>query len=112
MPNSISGERSDWEQSISIARYRSLTHLRKTIPRLPSCSQDTKTREGPYKHPALSRAIAAAYFSGNKAMGVKYRDKFNPMPLPAVALVLTLIRPFGCPSERQLTLILDAVLHW
>ncbi|KAG9120339.1 hypothetical protein FRC07_004204 [Ceratobasidium sp. 392] len=54
--------------------------------------EDPKTGTNPYKHPAVSEFIGAMLFSGPNATAVLYRERFSPMPLPAVAMILTFMQ--------------------
>ncbi|KAG9082182.1 hypothetical protein FRC06_005184, partial [Ceratobasidium sp. 370] len=50
-----------------------------------------------YEHPALEQCIAAAFFSGPESVSIVYHNKFQPIPIPAVAMVLTTMQ--HCISE-------------
>ncbi|KAG8712844.1 hypothetical protein FRC09_019400 [Ceratobasidium sp. 395] len=43
-----------------------------------------------YQHPALQKLVALAYFWAAESIGATYHDMFNPIPIPAFALVLTI----------------------
>lgn len=42
-----------------------------------------------YEHPALQKCIAAGYFTGADSIGMLFHERFRPLPLPAVATILT-----------------------
>ncbi|KAG8695232.1 hypothetical protein FRC08_007952 [Ceratobasidium sp. 394] len=44
------------------------------------------------KHPVFIRAVCAALFWDPASIGVVYHEKFNPVPIPAVALVLMMMQ--------------------
>ncbi|KAG6822010.1 hypothetical protein H0H92_015675, partial [Tricholoma furcatifolium] len=46
-------------------------------------------RKGIYKHPIIQMAVNMMWFKNKRDEGVIYTDMFNPMPLPAIALILT-----------------------
>ncbi|KAG8771962.1 hypothetical protein FRC12_003314 [Ceratobasidium sp. 428] len=54
--------------------------------------RDPKTKTDPYEHPAIPQFIAAIFFWGADSLGLVYRDKFNPIPIPAVAMTLTIMQ--------------------
>ncbi|KAG9118836.1 hypothetical protein FRC07_006454 [Ceratobasidium sp. 392] len=70
--------------------------------------RDPKTGTDPYEHPALPKCIAATFFGGPKGIGTLHRERFSPMPLPAVAMVLTLmqhcIKEWKTGRREQITL--------
>lgn len=75
--------------------------------------KDTKTGDDPYENPTISTAITTAYFSDTKALGVKFPKSFNPIPLPAVALVLTLVCSLlSLPSRATKLQNLDAIYYF
>ncbi|KAG9094201.1 hypothetical protein FRC07_011343, partial [Ceratobasidium sp. 392] len=50
-----------------------------------------KPDDHPYEHPAIPSAIAGAFFWAPGAIGMAQNTKFNPIPIPAVAMVLTMM---------------------
>ncbi|KAG6835823.1 hypothetical protein H0H93_014340, partial [Arthromyces matolae] len=49
------------------------------------------TRKGIYKHAIIQTSVNKMWFKNQRDEGVVYSDMFNPMPIPAIALVLTAI---------------------
>ncbi|KAG8709608.1 hypothetical protein FRC08_018231 [Ceratobasidium sp. 394] len=62
--------------------------VKKLLPNTFHC-RDLVTDVDPYDHPALAHSIAAAFFWATDSLGMMFHDMFYPMPLPAVAMVLT-----------------------
>ncbi|KAG8713805.1 hypothetical protein FRC08_012779 [Ceratobasidium sp. 394] len=54
--------------------------------------KDLKPNTNQYEHPEFVRAIGAALFWGPESIGVVYHERFKPVPIPAVALVLTMMQ--------------------
>ncbi|KAG9090861.1 hypothetical protein FS749_000224 [Ceratobasidium sp. UAMH 11750] len=72
---------------------------RKLKPSVFHC-RDLKTDSDQYEHPQLARAIMVGFFWDADAIGVAFSDRFNPIPVPAVALVLTMMQ--ACIAEWEL----------
>lgn len=53
--------------------------------------QDPETRKGIYKHPVLQKAVNVMWFLNKHNEGVVFGDDFSPIPIPALALVLTAV---------------------
>lgn len=53
--------------------------------------QDLETDTDQYEHPVFLCCIAEGLFWDLSGIGVLYHHKFNPIPLPAVALVLAMV---------------------
>lgn len=53
--------------------------------------QDTLHRTDQFKNEKLRECIRKAFFCGDKSELVRYKDKFNPIPLPSIALVCVLV---------------------
>ncbi|KAG9084905.1 hypothetical protein FS749_004840 [Ceratobasidium sp. UAMH 11750] len=64
----------------------------KLLPNAFHCLDINKPREHQYEHPGLRDAIATAFFWAPDAIGPMYHQKFQPLPLPAVAMVLTIVQ--------------------
>ncbi|KAG8710722.1 hypothetical protein FRC08_016802 [Ceratobasidium sp. 394] len=63
----------------------------KLAPHVFHC-KELKPNTDQYEHPVFIRAIGATLFWDPESIGVVYHDKFNPIPIPAVALVLTMMQ--------------------
>ncbi|KAG8731171.1 hypothetical protein FRC10_001978, partial [Ceratobasidium sp. 414] len=70
--------------------------VKKLLPNAFHC-RNLVTDVDPYEHEALSRCIAAALFWATDSLGMVFHNKFYPMPLPTVAMVLTTMQ--HCISE-------------
>ncbi|KAG9105514.1 hypothetical protein FRC07_009223 [Ceratobasidium sp. 392] len=59
---------------------------------LPDCfiCRDPETEADPYKHPGMSECIAAALFWGPEAIALSNPNLFDPLPIPVIAMVLTI----------------------
>ncbi|KAG8762508.1 hypothetical protein FRC12_008984 [Ceratobasidium sp. 428] len=71
--------------------------------------RDPKTKTDPYEHPAIPQFIAAIFFWGSDSLGMAYRDKFNPIPIPAVAMTLTIMQ--HCLGEWKTGRRVEAALN-
>ncbi|KAG8701163.1 hypothetical protein FRC09_005521 [Ceratobasidium sp. 395] len=58
---------------------------------------DPWARRGHYESKIIPRAIAAALFYGKNSIGVLFHEYLNPIPIPALAFILTMIQ--FCLSE-------------
>ncbi|KAG5642100.1 hypothetical protein H0H81_010777 [Sphagnurus paluster] len=47
--------------------------------------------QGIYQHPAIQKGVNKLWFSNTQDEGVAYTDMFNPLPIPAIALILTTV---------------------
>ncbi|KAG9088826.1 hypothetical protein FRC06_001829 [Ceratobasidium sp. 370] len=72
---------------------------RKLKPSVFHC-QDLKTNTDQYEHPQLARAIRVGFFWDADAIGMAFSALFNPIPVPAVALILTMMQ--ACIAEWEL----------
>ncbi|KAG8710622.1 hypothetical protein FRC08_016929 [Ceratobasidium sp. 394] len=63
----------------------------KLAPNVFHCKEH-KPDANQYEHPAFIRAVCAVLFWDPASIGVVYHEKFNPVPIPAVALVLTMMQ--------------------
>jgi hypothetical protein len=54
-------------------------------------AQDRKALTGLYETKLISEVIQAAFFKNKKAVGVKFKDYFNPISLVTIALVFTAV---------------------
>lgn len=54
-------------------------------------SQDREALSGLYEAKLISEVIQAAFFKNKKAVGVKFKDYFNPITLITIALVITAV---------------------
>ncbi|KAG8732171.1 hypothetical protein FRC10_001172 [Ceratobasidium sp. 414] len=63
----------------------------KLAPNVFHC-KDLKPNTDQYEHPLFIRAICAGLFWDPESIGVVYHAKFKPVPIPAVALVLTMMQ--------------------
>ncbi|KAG9082800.1 hypothetical protein FRC06_004856, partial [Ceratobasidium sp. 370] len=64
----------------------------KLLPNAFHCIDTEKPNEHQYEHPALRDCIAAAFFWAPDSVGMMYHKKFQPIPIPAVAMVLTVMQ--------------------
>ncbi|KIJ97553.1 hypothetical protein K443DRAFT_9822 [Laccaria amethystina LaAM-08-1] len=46
-------------------------------------------RKGIYQHPIIQRSINKMWFKNRRDEGIEYEESFNPLPVPAIALMLT-----------------------
>lgn len=53
--------------------------------------QDLKLDTDQYKHPVFLLCIAEGFFWDSEVIGVAFLEKFNPIKLPAAALILTMV---------------------
>ncbi|KAG9086234.1 hypothetical protein FRC06_003208 [Ceratobasidium sp. 370] len=71
----------------------------KLTPTVFHC-RDLQPNTGQYEHPEFIRAIGAGLFWDSEAIGLAYRDNFEPVPMPAAALILTMMQ--ACIEEWTL----------
>ncbi|QRW10372.1 hypothetical protein RhiLY_09371 [Ceratobasidium sp. AG-Ba] len=50
-----------------------------------------------FEHPKFIQAIGAGLFWDSESLGALFQDRFNPVPMPAVALILTMMQ--ACIEE-------------
>ncbi|KAG8700488.1 hypothetical protein FRC08_004666 [Ceratobasidium sp. 394] len=72
---------------------------RKLKPSVFHC-RDLKTDTDQYEHPQLARAVRVGFFWDTDAIGMAFSAQFNPIPVPAVALILTMMQ--ACIAEWEL----------
>ncbi|KAF8889385.1 hypothetical protein BD779DRAFT_1709933, partial [Infundibulicybe gibba] len=48
-------------------------------------------RRGLYKNPIIRRGICALWFANDQDEGIEFSEVFNPMPIHAIALILTTV---------------------
>ncbi|KAG9088842.1 hypothetical protein FRC06_001825, partial [Ceratobasidium sp. 370] len=63
----------------------------KLAPNIFHC-KDLKPNSDQYEHALFICAISAGLFWDPESIGVVYHTKFNPVPTPAAALVLTMMQ--------------------
>ena len=44
-----------------------------------------------YQHPIIQKAVNVMWFQNKRDEGIRYTDMFKPIPVPAIALVLTAV---------------------
>jgi hypothetical protein len=44
-----------------------------------------------YQHPIIQKAVNVMWFQNKRDEGIQHMDMFKPMPIPAIALVLTAV---------------------
>jgi hypothetical protein len=49
------------------------------------------TRKGMYQHPIIQKAVNVMWFQNKRDEGIRYKDMFRPIPIAAIALVLTAV---------------------
>jgi len=50
------------------------------------------TRQHPYRHPIIQKAINLMWFQSKDGDGIVFYDLFMPIPIQAIALALTVVR--------------------
>ncbi|KAI0280059.1 hypothetical protein BGY98DRAFT_966330 [Russula aff. rugulosa BPL654] len=55
-------------------------------------ARDREKRYTPYSHPIIQQAVNATLFRNRDDAGVVYHEHFSPMPIPVIALVLTVVQ--------------------
>ena len=48
-------------------------------------------RKGMYNHPIIQKAVNAMWFQNKRDEGVQFTDMFKPIPVQAIAFVLTAV---------------------
>ncbi|KAG8695189.1 hypothetical protein FRC08_007978 [Ceratobasidium sp. 394] len=88
-------------------------NIKQLLPNSFHC-RDPQTDTDPYENPALPLCIAVGFFSGPEAIGMAHHKMFSPLPLPAVAMILTTMQhclkewktgrfvPIELKADRQL----------
>ncbi|KAF8877344.1 hypothetical protein BD779DRAFT_1475237 [Infundibulicybe gibba] len=56
-----------------------------------SLGDETTDPEGLYKNPIIRKGICALWFTNGQDEGIEYSNLFNPMPICAIALILTAV---------------------
>jgi hypothetical protein len=55
-------------------------------------ARDGGKRHRPYRHPIIQEAINLTLFRNKDDVGVVYHEHFSPMPIPIIALMLTVVQ--------------------
>jgi Domain of unknown function (DUF6532) len=50
------------------------------------------TPHHPYRHPIIQNAVNMTWFQDNDGDGIVFPEYFRPIPIQAIALVLTVVR--------------------
>jgi len=61
---------------------------------MPICSQEhnsNETLQYPYRHPTIQEAVNILWFKNKDDDGTTFQEHFSPMPIRAMALVLTAV---------------------
>jgi hypothetical protein len=69
--------------------YRALTSF------LQQEARDGGKRHSPYLHPIIQEAINETLFRDKDDVGVVHHEHFSPMPIPIIALILTVVWQFS-----------------
>ncbi|KAH9171825.1 hypothetical protein EDB89DRAFT_2070392 [Lactarius sanguifluus] len=56
-----------------------------------TCLLSTLFAHHPYRHPAIQAAFNVIWFRNSAGDGVVYHEQFSPVPVPAIAFVLTVV---------------------
>jgi hypothetical protein len=56
-----------------------------------------------YNHPIIQKAVNAMWFQNKRDKGVVFTKLFKPIPVQAIALVLTAVRYIICATVQILT---------
>ncbi|KAG6818720.1 hypothetical protein H0H93_002504 [Arthromyces matolae] len=75
----------------NIAANRDLAELLKLEKGFLYKELTSDARKGIYRHPIIQTAVNKVWFTNTRDEGVVFTDMFNPMPIPAIALILTAI---------------------
>ena len=54
-------------------------------------SLDVDERKGMYQHPVIQKAVNVMWFQNKRDEGIRFTAMFKPIPVPAIALVLTAV---------------------
>ena len=57
-------------------------------------SDENGKRKGIYNNPIFQKAMNKMWFNNKRDEGVVYQDYFNPIAIPAIALILTAVSFF------------------
>lgn len=76
-----------------------LTKLCKNLP-----LDGDSPRKGMYYHPIIQKAVNAMWFQNKRDEGVVFTEMFKPIPVPAIAFVLTAVCCINCLMVQLLTL--------
>ncbi|TDL22033.1 hypothetical protein BD410DRAFT_803848 [Rickenella mellea] len=52
-------------------------------------ANQTRDNQKPYMHPIIAEILQKQWFSSKRAEGYKFREKFNPIPLALIAIIVT-----------------------
>ena len=61
----------------------------------PACLQERNldgTSHFPYRHPVIQKAVNLTWFQNKDSDGIVFYGRFTPIPIKAMALVLTVVR--------------------
>jgi hypothetical protein len=59
-----------------------------------SVDSENDERKGMYQHPIIQKVVNVMWFQNKHDEGPRFPEMFNPMPVQAIALVLTAVRIF------------------
>lgn len=60
--------------------------------------QDPKdTKRGIYQNPAIFQVLKQMWFKNDASEGTVEEAKFNPIPLPTIALIVCAVRGYNLP---------------
>jgi hypothetical protein len=62
-----------------------------------------------FESETVIRALQRAFFNGSKGPAATNRSKFDPIPLPSIALVCTIVRDGNFDSAKGLTMNLHCI---
>jgi uncharacterized protein DUF6532 len=57
-------------------------------------SDENGKRKGIYNNSIIQKAVNKMWFMNKRDEGIAYKEYFNPMPIPAIALILTAVSDF------------------
>ncbi|KAF8598609.1 hypothetical protein BDV93DRAFT_512334 [Ceratobasidium sp. AG-I] len=92
---------------------RNRRRVKKLLPNRFHCL-DINSDADPFSSPAVPECIAAGLFWGPDSLGAMYHNKFRPIPLPTVAMIVTIMQhcieewkprrfvPLDLKADRQL----------
>ena len=58
-----------------------------------------------YQHPIIQKAVNVMWFQNKRDEGIHFTDMFKPIPIAAIALVLTAVRGFKFIENNGLLII-------
>jgi hypothetical protein len=59
-------------------------------------SDENGKRRGIYNHLIIQKVVNKMWFKNKRDEGIVYPDYFNPIPIPAIALILTAVSFLSC----------------